>query len=406
MIQDALHNASARLTDWLDSKALPVWWEIGADKAVGGFFEAIAQDGTACRIDRRARVQPRQIYCYAAAGHQGWNGPWEEAVGHGLRFFDETYLLEDGLYGAVASSSGTLTDRSFDLYNQAFALFALAQAAKSFPENAEAYGIRAATLLGRLKDRFAHPFAGFEEQVPRVLPLCSNPHMHLFEAALAWHELGGVQAYAFGKLADEIAELCLGKFIDPATGALREFFDGDWEQFAEDKGRTVEPGHQFEWAWLLVRWGTLRGRDDALLKARRLFDIAETYGICATRKVAIMALNDDFTVRDGVARLWPQTEWIKAAIALASVSSGAEQERYLASTLAACQALELFLNTPVPGLWRDKMKTDGSFIDEPAPASSFYHILCSIYELSDRIERLSENEPAFETLQPLKRKLA
>ena len=29
---------------------------------------------------------------------------------------------------------------------------------------------------------------------------------------------------------------------------------------------------------------------------------------------------------------------------------------------------------PDSGLWRDKMQADGSFVDEPAPASSLYHI--------------------------------
>jgi mannose-6-phosphate isomerase len=42
----------------------------------------------------------------------------------------------------------------------------------------------------------------------------------------------------------------------------------------------------------------------------------------------------------------------------------------------------------VSGLWRDKQKADGSFVDEPAPASSFYHILCAIYELDDCLKRL------------------
>ncbi|MHA7774454.1 AGE family epimerase/isomerase [Roseibium sp. M-1] len=408
MIPDELQKASLSLSEWLDDRALPMWWEVGADKVAGGFFEAIGLDGQPCRIERRARVQPRQIYCYAEAGSRDWDGPWKAAVRHGLKFFDETFLLADGFYGARASADGTLIDNSFDLYNQAFALFALAQLAKSFPEQAEVHEMRAAILLGRLKQHFAHPVAGFEEDSPRALPLCSNPHMHLFEAALAWNEFGGVHAYTFGKLADEIAELCLTRFIDPATGALREFFDGDWQPFSEDKGRTVEPGHQFEWAWLLVRWGTLRNRPDALLKARRLFDIAEAYGICGRRRVAIMALNDDFSERDGTARLWPQTEWIKASMALASVSAGAEQSRYFASALTACEALQQFLVTSVPGLWRDKMLPDGSFVDEPSPASSFYHILCSIYELSDRLEELghTNTNPAVNGTIKLERKMA
>lgn len=384
----ALHKKSRELTDWLCEEALPLWWQVGADRVNGGFFETINLDGSPTHQNRRARVQPRQVYCYAEAGRQGWNGPWQEAVRHGVTYFEDTYLLANGFYGALASPEGDLIDDSFDLYNQAFALFAMAQLAATLPDQADSYGTKAAVLLGRLKQTFGHKRAGFEENNPRALPLCSNPHMHLFEAALAWHEQGGIHAHTFGLLADEIAELCLTRFIDPATGGLREFFDGDWQQFAEDKGRTVEPGHQFEWAWLLVRWGTLRHRPDALLKARRLFDIAETYGLCRTRKVAIMALNDDFSVRDDIARLWPQTEWIKAGIRLAAVSSGAERDRYLASTHAACDALTRFFEVPVAGLWRDKMQPDGDFVAEASPASSMYHILCAIYEISNTLDEI------------------
>ena len=177
-------------------------------------------------------------------------------------------------------------------------------------------------------------------------------------------------------------------FIDRETGALREFFDHDWAPMPGDKGRIVEPGHQFEWAWLLLRWAERRGNADALVKARRLFEIGEQYGIAQPRDVAVMTLFDDFSVADPIARLWPQAEWLKSAIRFAALTQGEERERYLRSAVRAATALQRFLDTPVKGLWRDKQQADGSFIDEPAPASSFYHILCAIYELDDCLKRL------------------
>ena len=91
---------------------------------------------------------------------------------------------------------------------------------------------------------------------------------------------------------------------------------------------------------------------------------------------------------DPIARLWPQTEWLKAAIRFAALTQGEERERYLRSSVRAATALKRFLDTPVKGLWRDKQKADGSFVEEPAPASSFYHILCAIYEVDDCLKRL------------------
>jgi mannose/cellobiose epimerase-like protein (N-acyl-D-glucosamine 2-epimerase family) len=37
---------------------------------------------------------------------------------------------------------------------------------------------------------------------------------------------------------------------------------------------------------------------------------------------------------------------------------------------------------PLRGLWRDKLLADGTWIDEPAPASSFYHIIDALRVLA------------------------
>ncbi len=247
---------------------------------------------------------------------------------------------------------------------------------------------RSDKLRRQLEARCKHPLAGFEEDDPPRLPLGSNPHMHLFEACLASEEVEGFDRVAWANLADEIAHLAMDRFIDAESGALREFFDHDWAPFPGEKGRIVEPGHLFEWAWLLLRWAERRGNAQAIVKARRLFEIGEKDGTCPDRDVVVMTLFDDFSVADPTARLWPQTEWLKAAIRFAALTEGAERERYLASAGRAAAALQRFLNVPVRGLWRDKQKADGSFVEEPAPASTFYHILCAIYELEDCLKRM------------------
>ena len=40
--------------------------------------------------------------------------------------------------------------------------------------------------------------------------------------------------------------------------------------------------------------------------------------------------------------------------------------------------MERFLETPVAGLWRDRIDHNGVFKEEPAPASSLYHIIGAI----------------------------
>ena len=248
------------LKAWALDHAFPLWWEVGADHVKGGFFEKIAQDGTPVEAPRRARVQPRQIYSYAVAGLLGWTGPWKQALNHGLDFYLAKYRRPDGFMRTLVASDGAPLDDKVDLYDQAFGLFGLAMAAQVLPERTD-LPVLAAQLRDRLHAELKHPVAGFEESVPRSLPLLSNPHMHLFEASLAWLEVSGEARWR--SMADEIAELALSKFIDPVSGGLREYYDGDWNPAPGVTGRIIEPGHQFEWAWLLLRWGKLAGRDDA-----------------------------------------------------------------------------------------------------------------------------------------------
>ncbi|WP_421740048.1 AGE family epimerase/isomerase [Caulobacter sp.] len=375
---DAFDDA-ARLRDllkgWALSTAFPLWWKVGADHKNGGFFETIEQSGEAKDSPRRGRVLPRQIYAFSTAGELGWTGPWREAVDHGLAYYLDIYRRPDGLFRALVGPGGVSLDDSAAVYDQAFAMFALGMATKVKPERTDLRQIAVSvreTLMATLK----HPLGGFHLTDPETLPLQSNPHMHLFEACLAWNEVDADPAWR--ALADEIAELALSKFIAPDTGALREFFAADWSTGPGVEGRIWEPGHQYEWGWLLLRWGKLAGRQDAITAALRMLDLAEQVGCDAERGVAINAMLDDMTAHDDGARLWPQTERIKAGVLAAEITG---EDRWWGVAAAGAEGLMQYLRTPVPGLWRDKLKPDGSFVDEPAPASSFYHIVCAIGEM-------------------------
>jgi mannose/cellobiose epimerase-like protein (N-acyl-D-glucosamine 2-epimerase family) len=376
-ISTALAHAAAerdRLKRWLVDSAYPLWWEQGFDHRRGGFHERLAQDGMPLDEPRSARVQPRQIFCYAVAAHLGWLGPVQAAVRRGLDWYLTHYRRPDGLFRTQVGPDGVALNDSVVLYDQAFALFGLASAAALLADDGQLAGI-AAKLLAGLRAERAHPLAGFEETMPPSAPLLSNPHMHLLEACLAWETLGGLPAAA--GLADEIATLALTRFVDPASGGVRECFDQTWRPAAGLAGRILEPGHQFEWAWLLLRWGRLRGRPVAITAALRLLALGETYGVDPVRGVAVNALLDDFSVHDADARLWPQTERIKAACQ-AALETG--DDGYWDMAARASQGLCRYFETPRPGLWRDRQRPDGSFVDEPAPASSFYHIVCAILE--------------------------
>lgn len=351
------------LDRWLRETALPLWWRAGADHRLGGWFDALGQDLTP-RGPRRARVQARQAFVYATAGKIGWDGPWREAAWHGLDYLLDRYRRPDGLYLAILSAEGEVLDDTPRLYEQAFALLAMATVHRLDSGRRDLPAL-AGQLLAAL-DQLRHGAGGFRETYGH--PFQSNAQMHLFEAALAWMEAGGGAEWR--ALADELADLALARFIDPHGGFLREMFDAQWRPALGEDGRRVEPGHQFEWAYLLDRWSALTGRPEGTFAARRLHEIG-LRGVHPTNGVAVEAIADDFTIVESRARLWGQTERLRASVVF---GNPAEQA-------AAAAAVRRFLEAASPGLWREHMRPDGAFVDEPAPASSFYHLIGAIAEL-------------------------
>jgi mannose-6-phosphate isomerase len=359
-------EAALWFSAWLSEAALPLWAGAGVDRAGGLFQEALSVAGQPVEAPRRARAQARQVFVFATAANEGFGPEWLAVAQCGYAQFLRRYRRADGLFLRRATADGTPLEDEADIYDQAFALLAMAALQAADPA-AGVFEGDAARLLEALQARRT-PAGGFRESPPH--PFQANCHMHLFESALAWEAAGGDGAWA--RLSDEIAGLALARFIDPQSGALREFFDDRWTALTGEGG-LVEPGHQFEWAWLLDRWGRARGDSAAGAAARRLYENG-LRGVDAGRKVAVNSLWDDFSVRDGSARLWPQTEHLKAALAL-----GSEAE-----AVRAAEGLAQYLDTPARGAWRDKLAPDGTFTDEPAPATSFYHLMLAILELKAR----------------------
>jgi mannose-1-phosphate guanylyltransferase/mannose-6-phosphate isomerase len=384
-----LARIGRELTDWLTASALPIWWALGFDREHGGFREALDHQGRPVEPFRRLRVQARQAYAYAAGAAMGWRGPWRQAIDEALAWLHTRYRREDGLYRTLVRPDGSPLDDTALLYDQAFVLIGLAAAARAMPERRRELETEARGLLDRIVEEFRCDGGGFREVHHRIAPArygltqegefqCNAP-MHLFEATLAWAQLGGDERWT--AVAGEIGTLCCERFVDPATGALTELYDAGWAPAEGEAGRIRDPGHHQEWAWLLEQWSWVSGRSDAAEAAARLFEAGER-GSDPQRGVLVDSLWEDFEPRERTARLWPQTERLKAAHILAR-RTGPGRETYQAAALQAAEAILRFLETPLPGLWRDRLEPGGRFAEGPAPASSLYHIVSAIAELGD-----------------------
>lgn len=354
---------------WLFDAALPLWARRGVDPN-GGFFEKIGQDGQAIEAPRRTRVIGRQVYSYVAAGRMGWRGDWRLVVAHGLSALYPAIV--DGLTVRTTTCDGRVIDPSWDFYDQAFAIFALAQAA-ALPEYRDRALTTANAMLDAMTAAYSHPQAGFREDRNTREPLRANPHMHMLEACLAMADAGG--GVAWRAQADAIVALALERFIDPATGALREFFDFGWRPMSLPDHGSVEPGHQFEWAWLLHSWNRESADRQVDCAARRLAEVGEHCGLSDQDNVVIDELDDSLTVRTRTVRAWPQTERIKLCVERATLG---DENGWWTRADEALAALGRCLATPLPGLWYDRLDAELVPVDQPAPASTLYHIVCAL----------------------------
>ena len=363
-----VREAAARLHRWLLDEALPLWWERGADPA-GGCFDRLNLDGTVAASPKRLRVQARQAYVYALAAGLGWDGPAKPASRHALTQV-MTHKCDDGLFRTRPDEPAPLDGMGL-LYDQAFVLLALAADRAAFGWRGQQR--HADALVGALGP-FAHVLGGYAEGPGLAEPLFANPNMHLFECFQAWTRAADDDRWR--QRAAGLADLARTRLIDSATGAIGERFGANWRPPTAPSERVVWPGHLYEWGFLLLdRPGaSLADRAAAL----RLIEVSEAKGVDQSRGVAIFALDEAQAPLDRSARLWAQTERLRAcARAAALTDDGSLWE----ATLQAIGALDAFLDTPTRGLWRDRMGPDGAFVDEPAPASSLYHIAGAIVEL-------------------------
>jgi mannose/cellobiose epimerase-like protein (N-acyl-D-glucosamine 2-epimerase family) len=354
---------------WLFEAALPLWWERGADHEGGGFHEKIGQDGQPVGKPVRVRVQARQTYVYARAGALGWTGPWQAAMRHGLSFMLPRYRRPDGLFRSTLDTA----DQNIDLYDQAFVLFALAHAYEAEGRPQELLNT-AQTLLRQIEATLAHSEGGYYDGLPRQPILKSNPLMHLLEALLAWVAAGVEGNFRTTALA--LCKLATTRLINPANGAIGELFTAGWAPLGAPEEQLYEPGHQFEWAYLLLQAEGLLGIE-ARSEAIALENFGRAFGIDAGRQVALFAVDEAGRPTDRRARLWAQTERLRTSLLFATQGLG-DTTQSRAAVTGSFAGLTRFLDTPVPGLWHEWQREDGGFDPAPSPASSLYHLMTGL----------------------------
>jgi mannose/cellobiose epimerase-like protein (N-acyl-D-glucosamine 2-epimerase family) len=372
---------------WLKDDVYPLWFSKGIDSENGAFVEELSSEGSPVAKARRAMVQARQIYSLNEGVKLNVFSETKAkpAMEKAMRFLMQTYALPSGAFLHALNIDGSHHNDQVDLYTQAFILFGLGNSFEVLKK--EEYRDAAFRLVNYLESERRSPNGGYSEILSDKVCYQSNPHMHLFEAVLFWLRIDSDPLWK--KMATEIFELCRDKFMNNDAGAVCERFDSDWSPEKESGKFVWEPGHQYEWAWLLLQFEELTGEPTRPI-AEKLFQRTERFGINPTTGFVYDEVWSDHTVKSKTSRFWPQGERIKAAVELGLKTNSIEKELYGKAADQGFDSLFKYFEGVMPGLWTDKILESGEATKANAKASSLYHIVNALSEYATKRPRLTD----------------
>lgn len=359
-------------SSWLTGTLLPAWLERAYDPARPGYAEWVQPDGTAVEADRHTTlVTARTLYVFSHAHILGVPGALD-AARHGLSFLLDACRRSDGRFSHACTAKGEVIDGKSDFYDLAFVIFALAWYGRATGETGPLE--QAEAVMRFIETELASPAGGFLEDTLGTLPRRQNPHMHLLEACHAMAETSGEKRWL--ERADAIVRLMQQRFA--ADGTLGEFFGNAWEPFAGGKGSIREPGHHYEWTWLLYHHERLTGSASARASARQLFAFGEKFGQGAEGRPVINEVDPQGVVLNGAALLWPQTEYLKALAARVEFENDGDAAARLDGHLRL--VFERFVDADT-GLWSNLLDAEGKKVVEPIPVRVLYHLLLALADV-------------------------
>ncbi len=298
----AVAAQTAALRSHFAQIVLPLWRGQGFNASMQLPFEAVqADDQTPLPVGRyRAMACARQLFVFSLAG---------DAAHAGTLFASLRRYFRDERHGGwfySVDATGAPLDTTKDLYTHAFVVFACAHylatfgdsdARKALDETAALIDERFAATGGLLHSALDERFSSVQSG-----PL-QNPLMHLTEAYLAAHEATGDAA--FERALAELAEAVSRTFVHTSTGAIAELPIGE-------AGNRIEPGHQFEWFYLVERAGRAVAASGLAASLERAFDFAQRHGVDTATGGVCAALNEDGSIQEPTQRIWAQTEYLRA----------------------------------------------------------------------------------------------
>jgi mannose/cellobiose epimerase-like protein (N-acyl-D-glucosamine 2-epimerase family) len=286
----------------------------------GGFFHHFLDDGTIYDADTRHLVSStRFVFNYVNAYFQTGDKRYQEWAEHGFAFLEQHRHGTDGHY-IWQLRAGKIEDGRAMAYGHAFVLLASACAWRLNISGAK-------QTLYQVYDFMEKQFWEAEHNAyadERDISLASlsdyrgqNANMHSVEALIAAYEATGDEQFL--TRAKQIAHQFCVVLAAQSRGQIWEHYDTSWQvdwQHNMDKPDDLfkpwgfQPGHQIEWAKLLLQLDWISPEDWYLETAIRLFDTAMKKGWDTAYGGLVYGYAPDGRFADAHKYFWVQAEAI------------------------------------------------------------------------------------------------
>lgn len=356
----------------------------------GGFFHFFKDNGDIYDQDTRHLVSStRFIFNYAKAYQHTKKPEYLEAVQHGVRYLRERHKKADGGYVWLLKGNEDL-DKTNHCYGLAFVMLAYAQAYLCGIDNAKHWLAETFELME--KHFWDEQYGLYRDEISDQWQIVSpyrgqNANMHSCEALLTAYD--ATQESIYLERAQLVAEHICQRQAKLSDGQIWEHFNKEWQidwQYNLDDPKHLfrpwgfQPGHQTEWAKLLLMLNNRNPKPWLIATAQTLFDTAWDKAWDKTHQGLYYGYAPDDKVCDDDKYFWVQAESFAAAAWLA-VATGEEKYWSIYEQIWA-YAWQHMIDHKYGAWYRILTHDNQAYDDCKSPAGKTdYHTMGACYEV-------------------------
>lgn len=383
--EDFLHN---------HVKSILAFYEPNVRAADGGFHQCFLDDGSVYDTDTRHLVSStRFVFNYANAYRIYGTEHYRQWAKEGFDFLTREHRQTSGHYAWVVEN-GTVTDGRALAYGHAFVMLAASSCVQA--------GIGEATdvindIWEFLEEYFweakHNAYADERDETLKILDPYrgQNANMHLCEALLAAYDATGQQRFI--DRASLLARRFAVELAAHSDGMIWEHYDEQWRcdmQYNIDKPDDLfkpwgfQPGHQNEWAKLLLTLNQHNPDTIWTQRAQQMFDAAMQRGWDTKHGGLVYGFAPDGSFADSHKYFWVQAESLAAAWRLYRLMN---DQRYLDDYQRLWQYSWETLIDHDQGSWFRIRNRDGSAFDnlKSPPGKTDYHTMGACWDVLSQL---------------------